>query len=143
MQSIIEYILRIIDMHSGMHSYNYFVILWGIHFIVPSHSNWLKHVRLTGNFLGGCSAIEIRIRNCSAVFLIFFRYLIVVPIRNVQEIWLTKMDFGRPNAENGRKMANGPLLFLALGLNVICVTFVFPNAHTRCYTKAVPYVFLY
>ena len=24
------------------------------------------------------------------------------------------MDFGQPNAENGRKMANGRLLFLAL-----------------------------
>ena len=35
-------------------------------------------------------------------------------IENVQKIWPTKMDFGRPNAEIGRKMANGRLLFLAL-----------------------------
>ena len=40
--------------------------------------------------------------------------LIAVPIENVQEIWPTKMDFGWPNAEIGRKMANGRLLFLAL-----------------------------
>ena len=36
------------------------------------------------------------------------------PIENVQEIWLTKMDFGQTNAETGQKMANGRLLFLAL-----------------------------
>ena len=29
------------------------------------------------------------------------------------------MDFGRPNAEIGRKMANGRLLFLALGGTLI------------------------
>ena len=40
--------------------------------------------------------------------------LIAVPIENVQEIWPTKMDFGRPNAKIGRKMANGRMLFLAL-----------------------------
>ena len=33
--------------------------------------------------------------------------LIAVPIENVQEIWPTKTDFGRLNAENGWKMANG------------------------------------
>ena len=31
------------------------------------------------------------------------------------------MDFGRPNVEIGRKMANGQLLFLAL-LHVTCKT---------------------
>ena len=36
------------------------------------------------------------------------------PIENVQEIWPTKMNFGRLNAEIGRKMANGQLLFLVL-----------------------------
>ena len=46
--------------------------------------------------------------------MIFFRLLIAVPIENVQEIWLIKMDFGQPNAEIGQKMANGRLLFLAL-----------------------------
>ena len=40
--------------------------------------------------------------------------LIAVPIENVQEIWLTKMDFGWLNAEIGQKMASGQLLFLAL-----------------------------
>ena len=34
------------------------------------------------------------------------------------------MDFGRPNAETGRKMANGRLLFLAL------------HAHAHTYTRA-------
>ena len=43
-----------------------------------------------------------------------FRVLIAVYIENVQEIWPTKMDFGRPNAEIGWKMANGWLLFLVL-----------------------------
>ena len=43
-----------------------------------------------------------------------FRLLIAVPIENAQEIWPTKMDFGRPNVEIGRKMANGRMLFLAL-----------------------------
>ena len=38
--------------------------------------------------------------------------LIAVPIENVQDIWPTKMDWA--NAEIGRKMANGRLLFLAL-----------------------------
>ena len=28
------------------------------------------------------------------------------------------MDFGRPNGEIGRKMANGQLLFLALGIEM-------------------------
>ena len=37
--------------------------------------------------------------------------LITVPLKNVQEIWPTKMEFGWPNAEIGRKMAD---LFLAL-----------------------------
>ena len=36
------------------------------------------------------------------------------PTDNVQEVWPTKMDFDRPNAEVGQKMANGRLLFLAL-----------------------------
>ena len=59
--------------------------------------------------MDGYAVLEIRIRNWSAVFLKmdFFRLLIVVPIGNVQEIWLTKMDFGKPNTEIGRKMANG------------------------------------
>ena len=36
------------------------------------------------------------------------------PIENVQKIWPTKMDFGRPNVEIGWKMVNSRLLFLAL-----------------------------
>ena len=36
------------------------------------------------------------------------------PIENIWEIWPIKIDFGRPNAEIGRKMANGQQLFLAL-----------------------------
>ena len=39
-------------------------------------------------------------------------------IENVWEIWPIKIDFGRPHAEIGRKMANGRLLFLALGSTV-------------------------
>ena len=35
-------------------------------------------------------------------------------IENVWEIWPIKIDFGWLNAEIGRKMANGRLLFLAL-----------------------------
>ena len=35
----------------------------------------------------------------------------------MQEIWPTKMDFGWLNAEIGRKMANGRLLFLALKIH--------------------------
>ena len=38
-----------------------------------------------------------------------------VPL-NLWEIWLTKMDFGRPNAEIGWKMANGQLI-----LTLVCV----------------------
>ena len=55
------------------------------------------------------SVLEIRIKNWSAVLLKMdmFRQLIAVPIQNVQEIWPTKMDFGQPNADNGREMANG------------------------------------
>ena len=62
--------------------------------------------------------LEIWIRNWLAIILKigYFRLLIAVPIENVQESWPTKMDCGRPNAENGRKMANGRLLFLALHL---------------------------
>ena len=37
----------------------------------------------------------------------FYRLLIYCSIENVQETWPTKMDFGRPNAEIGQKMANG------------------------------------
>ena len=40
----------------------------------------------------------------------FLRLLIAVPIENVQEVWLTKMNFGWPNAEIGQKMANGQLI---------------------------------
>ena len=52
---------------------------------------------------------EIRIRNWPAVFedWIFSRLLHCCPIENVQEIWPIKIDFGQPNAEVGRKMANG------------------------------------
>ena len=45
---------------------------------------------------------------------IVHRLLHCCPIENVWEIWLIKIDFGWPNAEIGRKMANGQLLFLAL-----------------------------
>ena len=45
---------------------------------------------------------------------IFYGVIKYCPIENVQENWPTKMDFGRPNAEIGRKMVNGWLLFLAL-----------------------------
>ena len=38
---------------------------------------------------------------------IFYRLLLCCPIENVWEIWLTKMDFGWPNAEISWKMANG------------------------------------
>ena len=37
------------------------------------------------------------------------------PIENVQKIWPTKTDFGQLNAKIGQNMANGQLLFLALG----------------------------
>ena len=60
--------------------------------------------------------------------------LIAIPIEKVQEIWPTKMDFGRPNAEIGWKMANGRLLFLALHIypssdviSLHCIT------HVCCY----------
>ena len=36
------------------------------------------------------------------------------PIENVWEVRPIKIDFGRPNAEIGQKMASGRLLFLAL-----------------------------
>ena len=45
---------------------------------------------------------------------IFYRLLLCCPVENVWEIWPIKIDFGRPNAEIGRKMASGQLLFLAL-----------------------------
>ena len=45
---------------------------------------------------------------------IFYRLLHCCPIENVWEIWPIMIDFGRPNAEIGRKMANGRLLFLTL-----------------------------
>ena len=52
------------------------------------------------------AVLEIRIRNWSAIFLKigYFRLLTAVPIENVQDIWLTKMHFGQPNAEIGQKM---------------------------------------
>ena len=51
-----------------------------------------------------------------------FWLLIAVPIESAQEIWPAKMDFSRPNAEIGRKMANGRLLFLALALTISLVS---------------------
>ena len=67
----------------------------------------------------GCAVLEIRIRNWSAIFLKigYSSYRLMFShcsIENVQEIWLTTIDFGQPNAENGRKMANGRLLLLAM-----------------------------
>ena len=45
----------------------------------------------------------------------FIGYLLLCcSIENVWEIWPIKIVFGRPNAEIGRKMASGRLLFLAL-----------------------------
>ena len=41
--------------------------------------------------------------------MIFYRLLYCCPIEE-----LIKIDFGWPSAENGRKMTNGRLLFLAL-----------------------------
>ena len=56
-----------------------------------------------------------------------FGLVIAVPIENVQEIWPTKMDFGRPNAEIGQKMTNGRLLFLALlAISALCLVLYFP-----------------
>ena len=69
--------------------------LMGLHF----HSARNKDQKLVGRFLK---------------IGYFYRLLIYRSIENVQEIWPTKMDFGQPNAEIGRKMANGQLLFLAL-----------------------------
>ena len=34
------------------------------------------------------------------------------------------MDFGRPNVEIGQKMANGRLLFLALGIDNSCYMYI-------------------
>ena len=36
----------------------------------------------------------------------FYRLLHCCPIENVWKIWPIQIDFGRPNAEIGRKMAN-------------------------------------
>ena len=38
---------------------------------------------------------------------IFYKLLLCCPFENVCESWLIKIDFGRPNAEIGWKMANG------------------------------------
>ena len=43
----------------------------------------------------------------------FYRLLHCCTIENVWEIWPIKIDFGWPNAEIGRKIASGQLLFLA------------------------------
>ena len=43
-------------------------------------------------------------------------YYTAVPLKNVWEIWPIKIDFDQPIVEIGQKMANGRLLFLALGL---------------------------
>ena len=60
---------------------------------------------------------------------IFYRLLHCCPIENVWEIWPIKIDFGRPNAKIGRKMASGRLLFLALNGCMAHVTYVY-----CCYT---------
>ena len=62
------------------------------------------------------SVLEIRMRNWSAIFKswTFYRLIHCCPIENIWEIWPIKIDFGRPNAEIGWKMASGRLLFLAL-----------------------------
>ena len=44
----------------------------------------------------------------------FTCFCTAVPLKMCGEIWPIKIDFGRPNGEVGRKMANGGLLFLAL-----------------------------
>ena len=43
----------------------------------------------------------------------YFLFTDCCPIEKVQEIWETKMDFGQPNTETSRKMANGQWLFPA------------------------------
>ena len=44
-----------------------------------------------------------------------------VSLHTVQEIWLTKTDFGQLNTKIGQKMANGRLLFLALRSQQDCL----------------------
>ena len=62
------------------------------------------------------SVVEISIRNWSAVFFedrTFCRLLIAVPLK-----MYSKMNFGWSNVKIGRKIANGQLLFLALGIQI-------------------------
>ena len=47
--------------------------------------------------------LEIRIRNCSAVFKDILQVTDYCPIENVQEIWPTKIDFGWSKSKIGRK----------------------------------------
>ena len=54
------------------------------------------------------SVLEIRIKNWLAIFkyVIFYRLLNYCLTEKVWEIWPIKIDFGRPNAEIGKKMAD-------------------------------------
>ena len=65
----------------------------------------------------------------------FYRLLIYCSIENVQEIWPTKMDFGRPNAEIDRKMAKGQLLFLALEATLCIVKCLKENRELAFQTR--------
>ena len=78
---------------------------------------WLLVWQRTGRDCAWITVLEIMIRNWLAVFM-KIRYFIgnwLFPIENAQEIWPNKTDFGWLNAKIGQKMANGGLLFLALG----------------------------
>ena len=63
----------------------------------------------------------LRYNICSAWFL-DIRISTCCPIENVQEIWPTKIDFGRPNAEIGWKMTDSRLLLLALLYKLLLTT---------------------
>ena len=70
--------------------------------------------------------------------MIFYRQSHCCPIENVWKIWLIKIDFGRPNAEIGRKMTNGLLLLLAL--MYVCM-YVCMHVRMCVYTYIYKYIY--
>ena len=82
---------------------------------------WIEKCQSNGPSLYCTTACLCSARNKDQLKIGYFIGYSLCPIENVQVIWLTKMDFGQPNAEVGRKMANGWLLFLALLMHTACM----------------------
>ena len=86
--------LKRIHLNYGIHTWTYIHNIHTYAYEIHTYNARNKDRKLVGRFFKDRMFYRLRLIHCCF-------------IENVWEIWLIKIDFGRPNAEIGRKMANG------------------------------------